>query len=207
MKNISAVVVSLLFSTITFSQAIDPQKSARAAALSDSKFIANSIEDDKDFIFLSQKAVGRATDSRIRELAEQLVTDHSAMLYSMEQLQSAGTGSSNQKTKAENAKKQAVLLNSGLALVSGGEFDSMWVNNLFLMQQAKYDELTLAKQTVTNPQLNMTITAALPIIRKNRSQLKTLQNYLVKMAAQRKKEAAAQEKLEKRERLQKERTK
>jgi hypothetical protein len=64
------------------------------------------------------------------------------------------------------------------------------------MQQAKYDELTQAKESVTNPQLRMAISEALPKVRKHVSQLNSVQKYLAKMALQKRKEAEARRKEE-----------
>ncbi len=64
------------------------------------------------------------------------------------------------------------------------------------MQQAKLEELTLAKETVTNPQLKMAVSEALPKLRKQVSQLNSVQKYLVRMATQKRKEEEAKRKEE-----------
>ncbi len=173
-------------------QVIDPERSANAAAMNDKKFIADNIRYNEDIVFLAQKGRERATDARVRELTEQVETDHSAILYSMEQLQAAGTGESTQQpVQADKSPRIATPINMELSTVSGGEFDSVWIANLLILHQAKYDELILAKEAAMNTQLKMAITTAIPLVRKNLSQLKSVQKYLVKLAIQRKKEAAA----------------
>jgi putative membrane protein len=202
MKSMSRIfIVCVLLGFMTFyttsspAQAIDPTKSAKAAALSDSKLISKNIEDNEDVMFLSQKAMERATEPRIKELAQQMLTDHTAMLYAIEQLQTAGTGSSNLNAgKTDGVHEQTALVNEKLSKFSGAVFDSLWVSNLLDMQQAKYDELTQTKLTVTNPQLKMAVTEAIPLVKKSLSQLKSLQKSMIKMAIQKRKEEAKKEK-------------
>lgn len=201
MKSISLlsapfVLLGLLtiFTTSVPAQVIAPEKSAREAAISDTRFIATSIEDNEDAMFLSQKAIDRAADARVKELARQMLEDHTGMLYAMEQLKAAGGGSSNPGTSGtNNEQSQVAVVNEKLSGVSGADFDTIWVSSLLNMQQGKYDELSGAKGTVTNPQLKMAITEAIPLIRKHLSQLRSLQKYLTKMAIQKKKQAAKQE--------------
>ncbi len=141
-------------------------------------------------IFLSRKALERATDPKIKELAQQMLENYTGMLYSMEQLKTAGAGSPNRNNENKDEHRQAAEINAKLSGVSGADFDTVWVSNLLTMNQAKYDELSQAKETVTNPQLKMAITEAVPLLRKHVSQLKSLQKYLVKVAAQKKKQEA-----------------
>ena len=203
MKSRAAFVllVMITFSaTSVLAQAVAPERSANAAAVSDVQFIARGIEYNKDLMFLSRKAIDRGTDAKIKELAPQMLEDHSAMLYSMQQLQTAGAGSASQSGSTEDKyRKEAAEISAKLSNVSGANFDSVWVANMLVVQQAKYDELTQAKETVTNPQLKMAITEAIPMMRKQVTQLKSLQKYLARVALQLRKEAAQQEKLRKAE--------
>src|SRR5678809_159111 len=84
---------SLVFGSVSSrAQAIDPNRSAKAAVASDAKLITTSIDNNEYMMYLSQQAMTRGTDMRVKELAEQMLNDHTSMLYSMEQLASAGTG-------------------------------------------------------------------------------------------------------------------
>lgn len=207
MKIAPTCIVSLLFGSFLLyaagaaAQAIDPQKSARAAAASDAQFIADGIIYNEGVIFLSQKALERATDTRVKDLAQLILNDHTAMLYSMEQLATAGTGASKPKdNNALNNHQQAAELNAGLSRVPKADFDSMWAANLLTLCEPKYNELVAAKETVTNPRLKMAVTEAIPLLRKHVSQLRSTQKYLVKLATQKRKEEAL---LKKQEALQK----
>ncbi|MEP7258890.1 MAG: DUF4142 domain-containing protein [Flavitalea sp.] len=202
MKRISTLLITgILLCLITFdtlsseAQAIAPEKSAKAAAASDTRLINANIRHYQDIMFFSQKALDRGGDEKIKELATQMLEDNSAMLYAMEQLASAGSGSSNHNAAGANdTHEQAALLNGKLAALSGENFDTLWVSSLLTLQQTKYDELTLAKETVTNPQLKTSITEAVLIIRKELSQLVRLQKDIAKIALQKKKLAAKQKK-------------
>ncbi len=124
----------LTITSLAKAQVIDPEKSANAAAMQDKKFIADNIRYNEDIVSYRQKGHERATDARVRELTEQVETDHSAILYSMEQLQTAGTGESTQQpVKADKSPRVATPINLKLQTVSGAEFDSVWVANLLIL--------------------------------------------------------------------------
>lgn len=205
MKNISALLIKLAIVAIILvnasavvAQAIDPARSAKAAVLSDANFITTSIRDNEDAVYLSQKAVERGTDTRVKELAQQMVENHTAMLYAMQQLDNAGTGASTQgKTAQQKASPAAIDLNYTLDRTPGQDFDSTWTAGILVMQEAKYVELTQSKETVTNTQLKMAITDAIPSVRKHVAELKSIQKYLIKLATQERKEAAARAKEQK----------
>ncbi|MBO9572742.1 MAG: DUF4142 domain-containing protein [Chitinophagaceae bacterium] len=198
LKHIIALLLIVILSTVGFpadAQAIDPDKSAKAAALSDERFIGVSIENSEDALFLSQHALKHTNNARIRDLSQVMEEDNTAMLYSMEQLQAAGTGTSKKKTGGPgSAQRPAVILNNKLASLSGGDFDTTWTSGMVILQQARYDELVKAKETVTNTQLKMAITEAIPLIRKHLTQLRSIQKYLEKLAIQQKKLDAAHQK-------------
>lgn len=176
-------------------QAIAPEKSAHAGAVNDAQFITRNIEYNEDAMFLAQKAAERAAEPRIREFAQQMLSDHTDMLYAMEELNAAGTGSSNQNAgKSQAGQSPVSSIVSALSLVSGGDFDTLWVSKILTLQQAKYDELTQVKEATANLRLKMALTEAIPVIRKHVSQLKSLQKYLIKADIQKKKQAAAAEK-------------
>ena len=137
---------------------VNPQgRSAKDAAASDVQFIAANIEYNKGAMFLAQKAVERGRDARVKELANKMVEDHSAMLYAMEQLRAAGAGSNGNEVNSGNAVNQVQAINSNLAALKGGGFDTAWVSNMLALQQAKLTEFTQAKETVTNSQLKTAI--------------------------------------------------
>lgn len=180
-----------------FAQAINPQKSAKAGAASDARVIAASIMDDEDVMFLSQKAIElRGVDERVKELAQQLREDRSVMLFGMEQLKSAGAGSSGNAAGQDENHAQATAINAKLSSISGSEFDTVWVASLLGMHQARLDELTQRKETVQNPQLKMAITEAIPMVRKSLTQLRSLQRNLARAIVLKIKEEAATKKRE-----------
>ena len=193
MLKICGIIVILLhlilFSVAATAQAIDPQRSARAAQQSDGHFISGNIADNEDAMYLSRKGAERGGDSKVKELAQEMLANHTQILYGFQQLENAGTGShAHDPGAAEQQNKFMTDLNGKLAMLSGPEFDSVWVANLLMMQETKYSELTQAKETVTNPQLIMAITAAVPLLRKEISQLKSIQKHLIRVETQKRKE-------------------
>lgn len=190
------VVMTFMLSGVpAYSQAIDPQKSARAAANSDVEFIAANIENNEDMIFLSQKAVDRTRDERVKELAQQMTTDHTQMFYSFQQLASAGKGTTKKKSVI-NAESHLLAgkFNSQIASTAAADFDSVWIAGMINLRQPKYDELLQAKETVMNPQIKMAIADALALIKKHLSQLRSIQKYLARNAAQLRREEAMRKK-------------
>ncbi|MBA4168739.1 MAG: DUF4142 domain-containing protein [Chitinophagaceae bacterium] len=190
----TSVVLSALLTLHTSpgaAQAMAPEKSANAAAMSDSRFIITNIQDNQDAMILLQKAADHSTNSRIKELAQQMIEDHTSMLYSLQELNAAGAGGSTQNALGTtgDAHIQASKLEARLSGASGSDFDTMWVANMLIRDAAKFDELSQAKTSATNPQLKMAITEALPIVRRHRSQLNMLQKDLAKMAIQKKKQS------------------
>jgi len=199
MKQISvlAVWLSILCSISTTclrAQAIAPEKSAAAAAQSDTRFIANNIRDHQQAMILLKTAMDRSSNPRVRELAEGMMADHTSMLYSLQELSTAGSGGSDLSAAGPStAPVDAAALQKRLNGLSGADFDTTWVSNMLLLHQVKLDELTQAKTTVTNPQLKMAVTEAIPMIRKQRSTLSSLQKELARAAMLQKKQAASRQ--------------
>lgn len=187
-----------IFSGSLMAQAIDPQRSARAAAQSDVQFIAANIRANEDAMYLAQKGVERTVNERLKELTQQMLGDHTRILFEFQQLQTAGTGShAHDPAAAEEQDKFMTALNEKLRLaVRGPNYDSVWTANLLVILEDKYNELTLAKETVTNPQLKMVVSNALPLVKKEVSQLKTIQKHLIRQEVLSRKEEAQKKKEE-----------
>jgi predicted outer membrane protein len=186
---ICSLTLIISFNSPGYAQAISQEKSAKAAAMNDTRFIALNIEDNEGAMFLSRKAVERGSDERLKDLAQQMIADHTTILYEFEQLNVAGGGSASQNTSTSESANNIAEMYAKLSRASGVAFDTLWVSSVLAMQQDKFVELTAAKEAVMNPQLKMVITRALPLVRKNVNQLKAVQKHLAKMVLQRKKEA------------------
>ena len=138
--------------------------------------------------------MAHGADSRVKELAELMVADHSAILYSLQELSSAGTGSVSlnanaQLMAADSAAIMAAKADAMLNSASGSDFDTLWVSQMLMINQSKLDELTQAMATAYNPQLKMAIKEAIPKIKKHRDQLASLNRSIPKMLIQKKKMA------------------
>lgn len=202
MKSLTMVLVFALGSVMCcpsflFAQ-VNPQgRSAKEAAASDVQLIAANIEYNKGAMYLAQEAVKRGADARVKELANKMIEDHSGMLYAMEQLRAAGAGSNGNEVSSGNAVNQVSTINNNLAALKSGSFDTAWVSNMLVMQQAKLDELTQARETVTNTQLKTAISESLPLLKKQVAELKSLQKYFTRLAIQERKEKEAKAKAKK----------
>lgn len=202
MKSLTMVLVFALGSVMCcpgflFAQ-VNPQgRSAKEAAASDVQLIAANIEYNKGAMYLAQEAVKRGGDARVKELANKMIEDHSGMLYAMEQLRAAGAGSNGNEVSSGNAVNQVSAINNNLAALKSESFDTAWVANMLVMQQAKLDELTQAREIVTNTQLKTAISESLPLLKKQVAELKSLQKYFTRLAIQERKEKEAKAKAKK----------
>lgn len=176
-------------------QAVDQEKSARAAATSDHQFIITNIADNKDAMFLIRNATERATETRTKELAQLMSDNHTTILYEFEQLEVAGAGASPTAAPQARSSKQVTDIYANLSRTPREDFDTTWTASMLNLEQQKYDELTAAKETVRNPQLQMVVSRAIPMIRNHVSKLRSLHKNLVRMAIQQKKEAERARKL------------
>src|SRR5687768_5153490 len=154
-------ILLTLLTPLNINAQVSNERSSRSAAQYDTKFISGNIEDLQDILFFSRQALDRASDARTKEIAEQMIPDYTTVIYSMEQLAAAG-GTGANKEKSEGSFKETAAFNGKLAGSKGLNFDTLWVSNLLVMQQLKFDQLSEAKVVVTNSRLKMAITDALP---------------------------------------------
>lgn len=182
---------------ITRAQAVAQEKSARAAAISDHQFIIANIGDNKDAMFLIRNATERAFDNRTKELAQLMSDNHTTILYEFEQLEVAGAGASTTAAPQARSSKEVSDIYAKLSRTPREDFDTTWTASMLDLQQKKYDELVGAKETLTNPQLQMVVSRAIPMIRNHLSKLRSLHKNLVRAAIQQKKEAERARKLNK----------
>src|SRR5690349_20416623 len=141
-----AVIILLATYNQGLAQAIDPQRSAKAAAMSDSKFIEANIQDNEGEMMLAQLAIDRGTDQKVKDFAQLMHTDHTSILYEFDQLGYAGPGSSGRAagTAPGNDKIATAYQNINKALRN--DFDTVWVQNVLMVQEHKYNELTQAME-------------------------------------------------------------
>jgi predicted outer membrane protein len=189
------LMMSMMFSSAAIGQTATIHSSSKTAAAYDAQTISGNIADLHDIIFLSKNAMERGKDERTRSAAEGMLTDYTTIVYSLEQLASAGFSSSEKSNDNEvGTFKEAAQLNSKLTALRGMNYDTLWIAALLGMQQMKYDELQQEKENVTNSQLKSAISEAIPVVRRYTSQLRSLQKSIVKMMIQEEKEAAKSKK-------------
>lgn len=193
MKNLlpaAVVILSIIFfASSVLAQAVDPAKTAKAAVQNDANYVSATIEYNEDVIYLSQQAISKGVDSRVKELAQLMMEDHTTMLYGMEQLQTSGKGV-NTQVQQQGKQRLAVEVNNQISRVSGTDFDSIWTAGVLAVVQQKYDGLAAAQEEAWNPQLKAAIKSSAPLLRKHITQLKSTQKHLARAAAQKRKEEA-----------------
>ncbi len=194
MKNLLPAAIVVILSIVCpasslWAQAVDPAKTAKAAVQNDANYVSSAIEYNEDVIYLSQQAISKGIDSRVKELAQLMMEDHTTMLYGMEQLQTSGKGV-NTQVQQQGKPRLAIEVNNQITHISGTDFDSIWTAGMLAVVQEKYDGLAAAEEEAWNPQLKAAIKSSAPLLRKHITQLKSTQKHLVRVATQKRKEEA-----------------
>src|SRR5215207_7778816 len=97
----------------TSGQANDPRASARSSALYDAQSISGNVSKVGDVLFFTRMAVDRSGEKEIKELANEMVPDFTSVLFSMEQLATAGgNGSSDNVQRSAETQKLYQKLSS-----------------------------------------------------------------------------------------------
>ncbi|MBL7697753.1 MAG: DUF4142 domain-containing protein [Chitinophagaceae bacterium] len=177
-------------------QAGDPRSSSKSAAQYDAASTNSNIADSRDIMYFSRMGVERSSNADTKELAGEILTDFTEILYSMEELSVAGAG--NAANKPESLKgtfEDAASLHDKLSSARGFNFDTLWTGSLLRMQQAKLAGLTEQKEYVTDSRLKTAITEAMSPIRRHIAKLNSLYKQLIRQDQQEKREAARQLKL------------
>jgi len=186
------LVLVLIGSSLISSAQSNPRASSRSAAQYDAASIDENIADNRDVIYFSQMAIDRSSTAETKDIARDMLTDFTGLLYSMEQLATAG-GSGNKGGAGNSTSQAARDLNAQLAVSRGFSFDTAWIGGVLRMQQVKMDELTEQKANATNERLKAAISEAMPVLKRYITRLNTLQKQMIRRDLQAKKEAAKQQ--------------
>lgn len=196
---ISIILIILFFIQLTSAQS-NPKSSSRSAAQYDAASIDENISDNRDVIYFSQVAIERGTIAETKNLARDMLADFTGLLYSMEQLATAGGGSSVSKGQVTSAIQEAKNLNAVLSVSRGFSFDTAWIGGVLRLHQLNMNELNDQKTNATNERLKEAVAEAIPVLKRYITRLNTLQKQLIKRDLQEKKEAARQEAAKKQKR-------
>ena len=185
--SIAAVLLTLFSPEFSSAQANDPRASAKSSAQFDAQSISGNISNVSDVLYFTRMAIDRASERETMEIANEMVPDFTGVLFSMEQLATAGG-----KGQANNTQQspQTQAFYQKLSSSRGFDFDTSWVSGMVLMLQNKYDDLLYQKENATNGQLTTAVKEALPVFRKYNTRLNSLKKLIVKRDIQEKKEAA-----------------
>ena len=185
--SIAAVLLTLCSPEFSSAQANDPRASAKSSAQFDAQSISGNISNVSDVLYFTRMAIDRASERETMEIANEMVPDFTGVLFSMEQLATAGG-----KGQANNTQQspQTQAFYQKLSSSRGFDFDTSWVSGKVLMLQNKYDDLLYQKENATNGQLTTAVKEALPVFRKYNTRLNSLKKLIVKRDIQEKKEAA-----------------
>lgn len=194
MKTGFSLIFSLLFFVYNTNSQTNPRASARSAAQYDAASIDENIGHNRDVIYFSQMAIDHGTIAETKDLAKEMLEDFTGLLYSMEQLATAGgKGEHTLNSKLADIKN----LNEILSQARGFSFDTAWVGGLLRMQQLKLNGLNEQKNNATNERLKSAVTEAIPVLKRYITRLNTLQKQLIRRDLQEKKEAAREQAAEK----------
>ena len=135
------------------------------SAVSDSGFITKNITDNMTEVQLSKLGLDKASDAKVKNIAKQMVADHTQML--------------NDLKAAAKAKNLAVPTDNGTAAAhaqtmsgaSGKDFDKQWVSHMLEMHEAKLAELATAISQTTSGEVKALATKAQPKVKAHRDML------------------------------------
>ena len=181
------MLITLCFPDFSLGQANDQRASAKSSAQFDAQSISGNISYVSDVLYFTRMAVDRSRDRETTEIANEMVPDFTGVLFSMEQLATAG--GKGQATNTQQSPEIQVLYQK-LSTSRGFDFDTSWVSGMMLMLQNKYNDLLYQKENATNGQLTTAVKEALPVFRKYNTRLNSLKKLIVKRDIQEKKEAA-----------------
>ena len=182
-----------LLSTSVMAQNNDPQRSSRSAAQYDAACIDENIADTRDLMYFARMATERGSTSETIEVANDLVTDLSELLYSMEQLAVAGAGANTKPGTGNGSLKEGEDLDKKIAVAHGFTFDTTWLGGMMRLQQTKLNALAEQKEKATNTRLKAAVTDAIPVLKRYITRLNTLQKQIVRKDIQEKKEKARED--------------
>jgi putative membrane protein len=174
-------------------RASNRNNSMQGGNITDTAFIEKNIRDNRHEIQMARMALNKGTSQPVKDLAQQLVTDHSQMLRDLRQaarannmsgydeadstmmMDTAEVGSGgNSMARGNDPAKHTTDHRKELESATGYEFDRMWVSRMLAMHQQKLNELTTASRTLKNQELKMTVDKAIPVIRRHRDTLSNL---------------------------------
>lgn len=184
----TVIVIGFLILSQVSSAQNDPRSSSKSAAQYDASSIDENIAHDRDMMYFSQLAIDRGTIADTKDAARDMLADFTALLYSMEQLATAG--GKGERAAANDAAQEAKNLNEQLAISRGFTFDTAWIGGILRMHQLNIDRLTVQKSNATNERLKAAVTEAIPVVKKYVTRLNSLQKQLVRRDLQEKKQAA-----------------
>ena len=88
--SIAAVLLTLCSPEFSSAQANDPRASAKSSAQFDAQSISGNISNVSDVLYFTRMAIDRASERETMEIANEMVPDFTGVLFSMEQLATAG---------------------------------------------------------------------------------------------------------------------
>ena len=169
--------------------------SSRSAADYDAQRIDLNIGYSQETLVFARTAMERGYSAEVKEFANEVFTDFTGILYSMEQLASAGYKTSASGTiSAADPSQASQQFREKLAAVRGFGFDTTWIAGMIHLHKVRYDGLLEEKENATNSRLKTAVSEALPAVRRHLSRMSSLQKMLIRRDIQEKKEAARNKK-------------
>ena len=134
------------------------------AVLTDTGFISKNIADNRTEIEMARVALKKGTGAQVKKVAQQLVTDHTAMLKALQTLAA---------TRAISAQKEPNTdkMPTEISLLPGKDFNASWASAMLTMHEAKITELEAFLPVTQNAELKALIGVALPKLREHRAML------------------------------------
>jgi len=151
--------------TILFAVALHPVRAnAQGGAPTDSQIVGIVLAADQIDIDYAKLAMSKAKDQRVKDFAQQMITDHSAVSKSVNDLAAKLNVSPEESETSKSLKAQAQEITEKLQGLEGKEFETAYIDNEVTYHQAVINATkTVLIPSAQNAEVKSALQGATPL--------------------------------------------
>lgn len=155
----------LAMATVVFAMALHPAKAnAQGAGPSDPQIVGIVVAADNIDIDYAKLAISKTKDKQVRDFAQQMMTDHSSVQKSVNELAAKLNVSPEDSETSNSLKSQAQQMTQKLQGLRGKAFDRAYIDNEVAYHQAVINATkTVLIPSAQNAQLKSALQGAEPL--------------------------------------------
>jgi len=159
-KRVVASVATAIFATI----ALNTPAQAQAAAPTDPQIVGIVVAANRIDIDYAKLALAKSKDKEVRDFAQLMVTDHSALQKSVFDLGAKLKVKPEESDTSKSLKTQAKQTTKKLKTLKGAAFDKAYIDNEVAYHQAVIDAVNkVLIPNAQNAELKSALTGAVPL--------------------------------------------